>query len=482
MQELVGDVLEVLQDHHELVAPQARGRVALADAQPEARGDLHQQLVSGLVAVGIVELLEVVEVDQQQRALVPATRTAAQGPLQAVEHQTPVGQPGQRIEEGELVDLVLLALALGDVLVETEDAHHLAAHADRRDQALEDARLAVDLVLDLAMDGLAGVGTAVGLQPLGPCRGFLRALFRTLAEQVAPVRHRHRVLQGAAPVEVARPVFHRGVVHHGAQQRLLLLQRALHALAGGHLARKHVEALRPARRAGHRRHRELEPARALGRLHLEHLARGAPLRRRLAQGLETDLGLFRRQHLAHGAPQEHFGRRGEQILVGSAVAVAAAFDVELEQGIGQGLEDRGIVVLEADQLPLLLLARLDVDGKADHADRAAAGVDDRLLDVHAAARHGRVGKAQIFLDDHRPGGRDDLQVVAAQDLGLIRRKKILVAAADDIVTRAFQQRAREIVGVDIAPVRILHVDRDAQRVDGRPQASVVVVHVQPCCP
>ena len=53
----------------ELVTAEARQRVALAQRHLQPRPDLAQHLVAGVVAERVVELLEAVEVDQQQRDL-----------------------------------------------------------------------------------------------------------------------------------------------------------------------------------------------------------------------------------------------------------------------------------------------------------------------------------------------------------------------------------------------------------------------------
>ena len=77
--------------------------------------DLDQQLVAHVVAAGLVEDLEVVEIDEQKRPFSPATAAARQRLLQTVQEQATVGQLGQRIVVGEVLDLLFRRLALGDV-------------------------------------------------------------------------------------------------------------------------------------------------------------------------------------------------------------------------------------------------------------------------------------------------------------------------------------------------------------------------------
>ncbi len=56
-----------------------------------------QQLVAGLVAERVVDLLEAVEVDEQRRALGAAPAGAREHLLDPVEDQRPVGQTGERV-------------------------------------------------------------------------------------------------------------------------------------------------------------------------------------------------------------------------------------------------------------------------------------------------------------------------------------------------------------------------------------------------
>ena len=58
-----------LEDDRELVAAEPCERVVVAQQLLQARADLAQHLVAGVVAERVVELLEAVEVDQQQRQL-----------------------------------------------------------------------------------------------------------------------------------------------------------------------------------------------------------------------------------------------------------------------------------------------------------------------------------------------------------------------------------------------------------------------------
>ena len=81
----------------------------------QAPGHLHQQQIAHIVAQGVVERLELIQINEQQRPVVARALTQHHGLLQAVEQQAPVGQAGERVIEREMADLFLGLLALADV-------------------------------------------------------------------------------------------------------------------------------------------------------------------------------------------------------------------------------------------------------------------------------------------------------------------------------------------------------------------------------
>jgi hypothetical protein len=73
-----GSDVQAVQQHHEFVAADARHDVALAHRAAQALGRMHQQRVAGGVAAGVVDVLEVVEVDVQHGAeAAPVLRLAS---------------------------------------------------------------------------------------------------------------------------------------------------------------------------------------------------------------------------------------------------------------------------------------------------------------------------------------------------------------------------------------------------------------------
>ena len=104
-------------------------RLALGAAQ--APGHASQQPVAGPVPERVVDELEVVEVDQQQRHRAVAPARARHGGAQARLELGAVRQPGQRVEERELAQLGLGAHAVRDVLAR-EHGHHAALGVGQR--------------------------------------------------------------------------------------------------------------------------------------------------------------------------------------------------------------------------------------------------------------------------------------------------------------------------------------------------------------
>jgi hypothetical protein len=105
----------VVEDHHELVAAQARHRVALAQHRAQPLGHALQQLVAHAVAEAVVDELEVVQVDEHHRH--GARRALREHRLaHPVVQQVAVGQAGERVVVRLVLELHLVALPLDGVL------------------------------------------------------------------------------------------------------------------------------------------------------------------------------------------------------------------------------------------------------------------------------------------------------------------------------------------------------------------------------
>ena len=110
------DGVDLLQEHHELVTPQPRHRVAVPGGLFEPLGELPQQLVPLQVAERIVDHLEAVEVEEEHRAMeVGAAPHPTERMVEPVHEEGAVRQVGERIVEGVVEKLLLRGLALLDV-------------------------------------------------------------------------------------------------------------------------------------------------------------------------------------------------------------------------------------------------------------------------------------------------------------------------------------------------------------------------------
>ncbi len=111
---------DLLGEDHELVAAQTSDRVAVAHQVFEALGDGDQQLVADLVPEVVVDRLEAVEVDEQQRDHAGAAMQARERLARAVHQKAAVRQMRERVVQSLVLEVVqsfvLKAIAVGDVL------------------------------------------------------------------------------------------------------------------------------------------------------------------------------------------------------------------------------------------------------------------------------------------------------------------------------------------------------------------------------
>ncbi len=87
------------QDQQELLAAVATGHVAGADSRREDPAQLPQERVAGLVAEGVVETLEVIQVEHDDRQRTPAPLRLPDLPRQGLLHEAAVEQPSERIAD-----------------------------------------------------------------------------------------------------------------------------------------------------------------------------------------------------------------------------------------------------------------------------------------------------------------------------------------------------------------------------------------------
>ena len=222
-------------DDGEFVPAQPRGDIGLTEAAAQAPGDALQQLVADGMAESVVDALELVDVDIKHGKL-PTGLHVLQRPLQLLAEQYAVWQIGERVVMGEMGDLLLGALARGDVLDGGDPAARRQRLVDDLDRAA--ARGLRDLARCLAKPDIADDGAAerVDVAVEGPGLRTVRdqplhgaALLRDVGRQAE-----HLDIGLVAGHNPGRCVVEhealRDVVHGGAQMTPFLGERTMKPL------------------------------------------------------------------------------------------------------------------------------------------------------------------------------------------------------------------------------------------------------------
>ena len=142
----------------EFVAAEAADLAVVAHHRLQPLGDLPEQGVADRMAERVVDVLEAVEIDQEQRAALLPMGRVAQRLVERLAHHRAVGQAGQRIEPGEPVDLLLGAALLGEVGADAAEAEEAAAIVEDRVAR----QRPVDVLLARRPDDDVGEGEAGG--------------------------------------------------------------------------------------------------------------------------------------------------------------------------------------------------------------------------------------------------------------------------------------------------------------------------------
>ena len=101
----------------EFIAAEPRQRVPPAHRGGQQFAELFQHGVAGHMAAGVVDDLEVIEVEIAGRMTAPGLQQALQTPLEF----TPVYQPRERVMGGLVFQLLREALVFGDVIADDQD-------------------------------------------------------------------------------------------------------------------------------------------------------------------------------------------------------------------------------------------------------------------------------------------------------------------------------------------------------------------------
>ena len=94
---LRGGRIRAVQDHDELLAPIAADDIRLAQLRLDRRDDAREARIAGGVAVGVVDLLEVVEVEEQHRDRQLARLGAQAGGIEPLDQRAAVEDPRERV-------------------------------------------------------------------------------------------------------------------------------------------------------------------------------------------------------------------------------------------------------------------------------------------------------------------------------------------------------------------------------------------------
>ena len=201
-----------------MVGGDAGDGVDLARAGRQAPRHLDEQLVAHLVAQAVVDHLELVEIDEEQREPVLRIPVAArQAVRQAVGQQAPVGEAGERVVHRLEVQLLLGQLAVGDVGQRAGRPQRVAFGVVDRDPpaqhpavaavAVADAKLRREILV-LAPQVRVDVGAQprqiVGVHPVQPFSEPVADLALFVSQHRLPAR---RVVDAAGvDVPVPEPV------------------------------------------------------------------------------------------------------------------------------------------------------------------------------------------------------------------------------------------------------------------------------------
>ena len=157
-------VVDVLEQHGELVAPQPADGVPRSQAAAQALADQDQELVADAVTEAVVDVLEVVEVDEEggDRRV---RASAGDGVLDPVLEEGPVGQVGERVVEGHVGELVLQRPALGVVADVQDVATHVGVLEQVAGRDLDPSAPTVGMA-DAALEGAGGTRLDLAERPV----------------------------------------------------------------------------------------------------------------------------------------------------------------------------------------------------------------------------------------------------------------------------------------------------------------------------
>src|SRR5207237_9820537 len=115
---------DALQQPGELVSVEPRDRIGGAAGRNDALGYVAQKTIAGVVTEGIVDVLEVIEVEEHHRNAALVTLRESQRVMHAIPEQISIGELGEGVVERQLPQLRLERLAFADVAeIERQPLH-----------------------------------------------------------------------------------------------------------------------------------------------------------------------------------------------------------------------------------------------------------------------------------------------------------------------------------------------------------------------
>jgi len=214
--------MDVLLEDDELVAAETGDEVLRPQHFAQAIRHGTEQLVAAGMAEGVVDLLELIEVDEQQRRHMVAAMLGRQQAADLVAEIDAVGQRREFVIAGQVADAGLRIAPLGDVL----EQYHGAAAGHRLERprhvaAARRIRIGRDHVaglgvVDLGQDHLAArrrnrTGYDAGIDDVGRAGAALHEIVGQVHHLAEAVVHHRKAAVGAEHAQAMRHVVERGV-------------------------------------------------------------------------------------------------------------------------------------------------------------------------------------------------------------------------------------------------------------------------------
>jgi hypothetical protein len=115
----------VLDDNQELITAQAANRIGFPHQFAQAPRHLAENAVTDLVAKGVVDVLEAIEIDKKDGQSCLITVRTLNGFVQSVAKQQAVGQTGQGVVVSLVIQLIVRVPQFGDVREDADVMRHV---------------------------------------------------------------------------------------------------------------------------------------------------------------------------------------------------------------------------------------------------------------------------------------------------------------------------------------------------------------------